>query len=238
MKPFQKPEFTMFNNYILDHIMPDLPPNAWKVLCVAIRQTIGWVDETTESGRKERDIISWSQFKEKTGIGSYETLRNALFECLGRKYLLRTKVGEHPGTKKPLFEYRLNTEYEVATTETVVAATTENVAGSTTGTVVTKEQQIDKQNVGVVLTEEEQTSLKLLTEIGVTESAARELAQTCEPQLIETWIGYAQKAKSLTDKPAFVVSKLRAGETPPQKRTKKQDRRRYIEGKYADYIEH
>jgi hypothetical protein len=33
MKPFQTP-YTMVHNYVIDHIMPDMSPNAWKVLCL------------------------------------------------------------------------------------------------------------------------------------------------------------------------------------------------------------
>ena len=67
IKPFARPGFTMFNNYILEHIMPDLSANSWKVLCVAIRQTIGWQDEEAESGRREMEVISYSQFGRRDG---------------------------------------------------------------------------------------------------------------------------------------------------------------------------
>jgi len=125
MKPFQAP-YTMVHNYVIDHIMPDLSPNAWKVLCVAIRQTIGWQDEATESGRRESDVITYSQFQRQTGIVSRGTLSRALKECLDKGYLLREEVDQYRG--KPAFAYRLNTEYEATGTETVP------VDGAPTGT--------------------------------------------------------------------------------------------------------
>ncbi|MFX1476215.1 MAG: hypothetical protein ACFFCO_12170, partial [Promethearchaeota archaeon] len=107
IKPLARPGFTMFNNYILDHIMPDLSSSAWKVLCVAIRQTIGWVDDETESGRKEQDRISYGQFLAKSGLGSSATVAKAIKECLSKRYLLREPSADH----KQGYDYRLNMDY-------------------------------------------------------------------------------------------------------------------------------
>ena len=43
--------YTCLTNYVLDVVMPSLPPNAWKVLCFVIRKTRGW--------NKERDRLSY-----------------------------------------------------------------------------------------------------------------------------------------------------------------------------------
>jgi len=107
IKPFARPGFTMFNNYILDHIMPDLSANGWKVLCVAIRQTIGWQDEEAESGRREMDVISYSQFRQMTGIGSDQTVARAIKECADKGYMLRV-----PGKGQEI-SYGLNMDYEI-----------------------------------------------------------------------------------------------------------------------------
>lgn len=114
IKPLSKPGFTMFNNYILDHIMPDLGGSAWKVLCVAIRKTIGWVDVDTNSGRKEQDRISYSQFIEGTGIKSSATISKAIQACLDKGYLIRWPSRNHP----QMFDYGLNMDYEVEVEET------------------------------------------------------------------------------------------------------------------------
>ena len=107
IKPFARPGFTMFNNYILDHIMPDLSANSWKVLCVAIRQTIGWQDEETESGRREMEVISYSQFRQMTGIGSDQTVARAIRECVDKGYMVRV-----PGEGQEI-SYGLNMDYEI-----------------------------------------------------------------------------------------------------------------------------
>jgi biotin operon repressor len=51
----------------LDEIMPILSDTEWRLLCVVIRQTIGWVSPANFGERKERDWITQSQFREKTG---------------------------------------------------------------------------------------------------------------------------------------------------------------------------
>lgn len=109
VKPLARPGYTMFNNHVLDHFMPDLSGNGWKVLCVAIRQTWGWKDETTESGRKEKDRIAYSQFMEKTGIKSSATLSRALKENLSKRYLLRNQNPSYP----QMYDYCLNQDYEI-----------------------------------------------------------------------------------------------------------------------------
>ena len=54
----------------IDHVMPALSDAEWRVLCVVIRQTLGWVDTQKQSSRKQRDWISHSQFKARTGKSS------------------------------------------------------------------------------------------------------------------------------------------------------------------------
>jgi hypothetical protein len=134
IKPFARPGFTMFNNYILDHIMPDLSANSWKVLCVAIRQTIGWRDEEAESGRREMEVISYSQFRQMTGIGSDQTVARAIKECVDKGYMLRV-----PGEGQEI-SYGLNMDYEIevdTSAETVEMSdegpSTEIVEGSDEG---------------------------------------------------------------------------------------------------------
>ena len=130
IKPFARPGFTMFNNYILDHIMPDLSASGWKVLCVAIRQTIGWQDEEAESGRREMEVISYSQFRQMTGIGSDQTVARAIKECVDKGYMLRV-----PGEGQEI-SYGLNMDYEIEvdTTSTEIVevedTSTETVEGA------------------------------------------------------------------------------------------------------------
>lgn len=50
----------------IDEIMPALTDTEWRVLCVVIRQTLGWVDADNKKLRKGRDWITHSQFKART----------------------------------------------------------------------------------------------------------------------------------------------------------------------------
>ncbi len=118
-RPFD-PRTTVFTNLVLDEIMPVLSPNAWKVLCLALRKTAGWRDANTESGRKESDVISVSQFMMGTGIKGKHTAEDAIADCLKKGYLTRTPVGQS-------FEYRLNVAYALppARAETALAEETD-----------------------------------------------------------------------------------------------------------------
>lgn len=51
----------------IDRAMSFLTDAEWRVLCVIIRQTLGWADPKNPGSRKERDWINQSQFRERTG---------------------------------------------------------------------------------------------------------------------------------------------------------------------------
>lgn len=201
------------NNAVFDVIMPNLSPNAFKVLCVAIRQTLGWADGN--GGRKKTDKISYSQFMEKAGIGSKTTVSKALTECLEAGYLLRHEVGRAQGTNQPLFAYCLNTEYELRSagtetvpdanpsgTETVPTAGTETVpmAGTETGQTKRKKR---KENKGAAASADAAAALAVtsdshyqaLVKFGIAEDTARRLAwkNRNSPDRIRTVINYAKK---------------------------------------------
>lgn len=67
---------------------------------------------------------------------------------------------------------------------------------------------------------------------GFSLSAARELAGERDVEMITGWLDYARRARELTNPPAFVVSRLRAGEPVPESATPQsteEDRQRYLE---------
>jgi hypothetical protein len=139
--PFADPniKYTMMDNYLFDHIMPVVKPNAWKILCLIIRKTRGW--------HKATDQISFSQIKAGTGISSDETVNNALKQLVGKGYILATKGGQWDATA-----YAINTKYSTTkieverntTTKIVAGPTTKIVAGPTTKIVDTKETNKEK----------------------------------------------------------------------------------------------
>ncbi len=58
---------TQVPNIFFDHILKDLTEAEIKLLLVIIRQTYGWIDQST-GHRKQRDRISRNQFVLKTGL--------------------------------------------------------------------------------------------------------------------------------------------------------------------------
>jgi hypothetical protein len=57
---------TPFPNVLLDEVMPRLKDTPWRVLCVVVRQTLGWQSQDAGS-RKERDWLTRSQLMARTG---------------------------------------------------------------------------------------------------------------------------------------------------------------------------
>ena len=78
-------EFTAVRSVLFDRVMPALSSDAWKVLCVALRQTWGG---DVESGRAIPVHITLAQFEEKTGIKESGRISKALRECVDAGYLL------------------------------------------------------------------------------------------------------------------------------------------------------
>ena len=71
--------YTKLPNYVIDHILPNVSPNAWKVLCFILRKTNGW--------QKEEDQISFNQIREGTGIGGRTTLSLSIRELERKGYI-------------------------------------------------------------------------------------------------------------------------------------------------------
>ena len=113
LRPFDAGGWFPIHNAVFDVIMPLLSPNGWKILCVAIRQTWGWVADSDGDPRHRRewDRVSYSQFTAKSGIKSRSTVSRALKECLDSGYLLRHQVGTERGM--PAYVYALNREFEI-----------------------------------------------------------------------------------------------------------------------------
>lgn len=84
-------QFTAFPNVLLDQVMPSLRDTEWRLLCVIVRQTVGW---TKEGKPKARDWMSQSQLMKKTGRNS-AALSAALRQLVGRGLIeAQTPAGE------------------------------------------------------------------------------------------------------------------------------------------------
>ncbi|HOT91708.1 MAG TPA: hypothetical protein PLJ78_06840 [Anaerolineae bacterium] len=105
-RPFCNPysDFTVVRNILFDQVMPSLSSDAWKVLCVALRQTWGGDIET---GRAIPIHITLTQFEEKTGIKAPGALGRALRECVDAGYLLLDQSGD------PMTDFVLNLRCEI-----------------------------------------------------------------------------------------------------------------------------
>ena len=75
---------TSMPNALLDTYMPRLRDTEWRVLCVVVRQTIGW--STATGARRTKDWISHAQLKRRTGR-SGESVSTAI-DSLVRQGLL------------------------------------------------------------------------------------------------------------------------------------------------------
>jgi len=106
IKPFENSGgYTVFENSILDLIMPICKPNTWKVVCATLRKTTGW--------RKESDRISISQYHELTGISGRDTLIRAIQDALDNNFIVREPAGNS-------FYYSLNRDYEMDVNDEMV----------------------------------------------------------------------------------------------------------------------
>jgi hypothetical protein len=123
---------TSFHNALLDTLMPAISGNAWKLLCLVIRQTDGWNRE--EIGLSYRDLLKGM------GVGSRSTVANALTELEPLNVLLVT-----PGEQWEESRYRLNLDVDIewepvnfgasSVTESVPRASTKTVTRPVTETV-------------------------------------------------------------------------------------------------------
>ena len=67
---------TPFPNWLLDKLMPDLRDTEWRLICVIVRQTLGWRDPQTGK-RKQMDWLTQGQLKRRTGRAS-EAISHAI----------------------------------------------------------------------------------------------------------------------------------------------------------------
>jgi hypothetical protein len=80
-----------FPNVLLDRWMPRLKDTEWRLLCVVVRQTLGW--QGVDGTRKQQDWLTHSQLRAKTGRSS-EAVSHALDSLVKQGLLeVRDEVG-------------------------------------------------------------------------------------------------------------------------------------------------
>lgn len=153
VKPFSgQGKYTIFDNIILDQIMPTLKPNSWKVLCLIIRKTRGW--------NKEWDTLSFNQIKTGTGIKNNSTLSGAIRQLEKERFIIVHRCGELQDANK----YSLNTGLEI---EIISTVGTENVPNNDVidTEIVPDDKPIGTETVPSVGTEIVPTKASIGTEI-------------------------------------------------------------------------
>ncbi len=146
VKPFSEQKFfTVFNNAVLDHMMPQLAPTSWMVLCYIIRKTIGW--------HKESDELSLNNIVDGTSIKSKTTVIKALDDLVSRGWVM---VTERPNDHVTPNTYALNLDLEVSvggtknvpppSTKNEQLGGTKNELGGGTNSVPTKEREKETIN--------------------------------------------------------------------------------------------
>jgi hypothetical protein len=117
---------TPFPNVLLDEAMPRLRDTEWRLLCVIVRQTLGWHD-TSANGRKQRDWLTQAQMKRRTGRNSAALskaldalVRNGLIAVHDERGHPLTTPQQRRGHSGPLF-YSLGTATVRSSSQSEVA---------------------------------------------------------------------------------------------------------------------
>ncbi|MGC4044872.1 MAG: replication protein [Armatimonas sp.] len=96
MSELPKSGYVPIPTFYIDKVMPSLTDAELRVLLIVMRQTLGWAAE--EGGRKRRDWITQSQFREKTGK-SRDSITRAVAALVERGLLaVENRAG------KPLYD--------------------------------------------------------------------------------------------------------------------------------------
>lgn len=81
---------TPFPNALIDTVLPTLKDTEWRLLCVLVRQTLGFYDPATRQ-RRETVWLSHTQLKTRTGRSS-EAISHALEVLVQRQLIVVTSA--------------------------------------------------------------------------------------------------------------------------------------------------
>jgi hypothetical protein len=82
--------FTMVPNQFLDEIVPFEKPCVVKVVCLILRRTLGWIDQTGH--RRQQDQVAYSEFAREMNM-STQAVADGLKIALDKGYIIRVKAG-------------------------------------------------------------------------------------------------------------------------------------------------
>lgn len=240
--------FTTFPNAVLDYVMPECRPNTWKVVCATIRNTIGWY--------KDEDVISLSQYQRITGIKSRGTLVAAINDALDMGYITRVRRASFEYALNEKYEIRTNKKYENRTFENdEISEKSENRTNKSPKIEHTKEigkkskdKDLKKAAAGVFSQQQKKEKFNAckaaLCKIGIRgEKMLRELASLkhITPEYI---LAHAALAKRQNNNVGLLIHRIRSGDAMPKNGGHRKGcqcekcRHKYIEGEFADFINH
>ena len=96
----REPGFVPVPAACFDVLMPALTDTEWRILCVVLRQTLGWADPGNPTGRKERDWITQSQFQKRTGKSRDALSRGVQGLIEKRLLIVENETGESMETPR------------------------------------------------------------------------------------------------------------------------------------------
>lgn len=79
-------------NFLLDRVMPRLRDTEWRLLCVIVRQTSGWI--LKDGTRKQADWMSHFQLRRKTGRSSAAVSRAIALLVRAKLIIVRDSFGQ------------------------------------------------------------------------------------------------------------------------------------------------
>lgn len=82
--------FTMVPNQFLDEIVPIEKPCVVKVVCLVLRRTLGWIDQTGQ--RRQQNQVAYSEFAREMNM-STQAVADGLKIAIEKGYIVRVKAG-------------------------------------------------------------------------------------------------------------------------------------------------
>lgn len=77
MSGFQLPNYTQTPNDLFDVYLPDLGNAELRIVLAVIRETFGWEDKKSPTGRRQRAELSLSELRSMTGLSENSVIAGA-----------------------------------------------------------------------------------------------------------------------------------------------------------------
>jgi len=206
-------EYIIVKNAVFDYIMPTLSGDAWKVLCVVIRQTLGGTTDTVDPAAQ--NWVNMATLMQNSGIPERKVIDRALQECVYASYLV-----EHPENRKASQpQYALNLNFVMPSLLTESPAEAEEVPAPRRES---KSKSAASKNALPTVPPEKQSAFEALMtfgrKMGVTPDPAHvQKAVTMNPvDAVSAWIelGHGMTNQDKAARFQTILERLLAGVPP------------------------